>query len=99
MKFTYNWVYFSSALFYILTNLLLGISAVLLVYLWAAKVRVSKAIQSPDVLLMTLVYDAGQSYLPFTQLWPALAFIAFTLSGFCSMVSNSKKFLSKYIIS
>lgn len=76
---------FISALFYILTNLLLGISAVLLVYLWAAKVRVSKVIQSPDVLLMTLVYDAGQSYLPFTQLWPALAFIAFTLSGFCSM--------------
>lgn len=85
-----NNAFWTSVLF-ILMNLLTGLACVCLVYSWLgllhASTPTSHASQTPELLVLTLVYDTMvHSYESLARVWATLVFLVILLSGFLSTI-------------
>ena len=78
---------YRTAVLYVVSNLVVGVLAVCLVYQWiGAQMPV---VTIPETFVYTVAYDAAVNYSgELRELWPILMFLVIICTGFASMVSN-----------
>jgi hypothetical protein len=80
---------FRTAVFYVVSNLVIGILTVCIVYQWIGQRRIDNLnTDIPERFIYTLVYDIAVNCMgSLKQLWSALTFFVIICTGFIAMVS------------
>jgi hypothetical protein len=80
---------FRTAVLYVMSNLVIGIVTVCIVYQWVGQRRTDTLnISIPEGFIYTLTYDVAVAYMGnLKQLWSALTFFTIICAGFIAMVS------------
>ncbi|KDQ84856.1 Sodium-dependent nutrient amino acid transporter 1 [Zootermopsis nevadensis] len=78
-----------TAVFYVVSNLLIGILTVCIVYQWIGQRKTDNLnIDIPEEFIYTLTYDVAVNYMgSLKQLWSALTFFVIICGGFIAMVA------------
>lgn len=86
-------------MFYVVSNLLIGILTVCIVYQWIGQRKTDNLnIDIPEEFIYTLTYDVAVNYMgSLKQLWSALTFFVIICGGFIAMVSI-QRFLCLVIV-
>ncbi|CAG2057803.1 unnamed protein product [Timema podura] len=80
-----------SAVMYMVCNLLLGLLAVCVVYMWLGELELQgHSVETPqltEMFVFTVIYDVAVTCMGATnQAWSAIAFITITCAGFATMI-------------
>nr|CAD7574023.1 unnamed protein product [Timema californicum] len=80
-----------SAVMYMVCNLLLGLLAVCVVYMWLGELELQGySVETPqltEMFVFTVIYDVAVTCMGATnQAWSAIAFITITCAGFATMI-------------
>nr|CAD7585753.1 unnamed protein product [Timema genevievae] len=83
-----------SAVMYMVCNLLLGLLAVCVVYMWLGELELQgHSVETPqltEMFVFTVIYDVAVTCMGATnQAWSAIAFITITCAGFATMVATA----------
>ncbi|KAJ8866983.1 hypothetical protein PR048_032845 [Dryococelus australis] len=82
---------FRTAVLYVLLNLVHGLLAVVVVFLWAGQLHLEQPLDNPllpEVFVLTAAYNVAVFCMgALGQLWAALAFLALLCAGFASMIT------------
>jgi hypothetical protein len=80
---------FRTAVSYVVSNLVIGILTVCIVYQWIGQRKTDNLnIDIPEGFIYTLTYDVAANYMgSLKQLWAALMFFVIICAGFIAMVS------------